>query len=203
MTPLAALVSTVALLGGGIHAVVTPAVATRDGQVRVAITGAPALSAQVRVVGGLASGGKWFNWVALRSNGAGSWWTILRAPGYYGVYPLELRTPGRRAVELDSVVEILPKGFFARLAFREPRQVAQWWTRAAPAGAVLGSVSTWGSGFYTHRDLRFNRLLAVRFRLLGDWPRMHLHTGAGRIFLSIARVRSDGAWRLLETVTTP
>jgi hypothetical protein len=202
MTPVAAFVSAVAL-ASGLHATVAPVNATRDGQVRIAVTGAPGAAAQVRVVGGIASGGRWFGWVALQAQGHGAWSTVLRAPGYLGVYPLELRLRGGSAVELDGTVRILPKGFFSRPVFEKAEQVAQWWTRIAPPGAVLQSVSTWGTGFYTHRDDRFNRLLSVHFRLLGAWRAAHLSAGPGHVFLSIARVRLDGGWRLLQVVSAP
>jgi hypothetical protein len=201
MQALAVVVSAVAI--GGLHASVTPIDAPRDGQVRVAVTGAPAAAAQVRVVGGLASGGRWFGWVALLPHGSGGWTTVLRAPGYLGVYPLELRPRGGRAAELDAVIRVLPRGFFAHPVFTRPEQVAEWWTRTAPPGAVLESVSTWHAGFYTHRDARFNRLLAVRYRLLGPWRQLHLPAGPGRIFLSVARVEESGGWRLLEAVPSP
>jgi hypothetical protein len=87
--------------------------------------------------------------------------------------------------------------------FTEPEQVAQWWARNAPSGAVLRSVSTWRTGFYTHRDDRFNRLLSVGYRLLGPWKQMRLPAGSGQIFLSVARLRESGGWRLLEAVRAP
>jgi hypothetical protein len=201
MPAFAALVSAVAL--AGLHAVVAPANATRDGQVRITVTGPPAPAAQVRVVGGLASGGRWFGWVALPPEGTGTWSTVLRAPGYLGVYPLAFRARGGTAVELDGSIRILPRGFFERPVFAQAEQVAQWWARNAPSGAVLKSVSTTQTGFYTHRDDRFNRLLSVRYRLLGPWKAMRLPAGFGHIFLSIARLREDGGWRLLEVVRAP
>ena len=202
MTPVAVFLSTVAL-ASGVHATVAPQNATRDGQVRIAITGAPGPAAQVQVLGGIASGGRWFGRVALLPGGPGSWSTVLRAPGYLGVYPLQLRVRGSRAVELDATIQILPKGFFSRPVFPQAEQVAEWWTRIAPPGAVLQSVSTWHTGFYTHRDDRYNRLLSVGFRLLGPWPAMHLPKGPGHIYLSIARLRADGDWRLLQVVRAP
>jgi hypothetical protein len=201
MSPLAALISAVSL--GGLHAAVMPVDATRDGQVRVVVTGAPAPAAQGRIVGGIASGGRWFGWVALQPAGPGRWTTVLRAPGYLGVYPIAFRARGGEAVEVEAAIRILPRGFFSRPVFTEPEQVAQWWARNAPSGAVLRSVSTWRTGFYTHRDDRFNRLLSVGYRLLGPWKQMRLPAGSGQIFLSVARLRESGGWRLLEAVRAP
>jgi hypothetical protein len=82
-------------------------------------------------------------------------------------------------------------------------QVAQWWTRIAPAGGTLIGVSTWHAGFYTHREADLNRLLRVRFTLERPWPQLHSKAGPQEIFLSIARLRSGGLWRLLETATAP
>jgi hypothetical protein len=186
------------LAGANVHATVAPSSATRDGQVRVAVTGISAPAVSVRLAGGIASGGKWFNWVALRPNGPGSWWTVLRAPGYLGVYPVEIRSGGVRQAT-DAVVEILPRGFVGKPGFDTPEHVAEWWTRISPAGATLARVSTWHTGFFTHRDPDLNRLLRVRFTLLRPWPQLHLKAGTQAIFLSVARLRPGGLWRLLET----
>lgn len=190
------------LASASVHATVAPSSATPDGQVRVAVTGVTAPAVSVRLGGGLASGGKWFNWVALRPNGAGSWWTVLRAPGYFGVYPVQIRAGGVLH-ETDAVVQILPQGFVNQPGFFTPEQVAEWWTRVAPPGASLTGVTTWRSGFFTHRDADLNRLLRVRFTLLRPWPQLHLKEGSRQIFLSVARLRSGGLWRLLETTTAP
>ena len=145
---------------------------------------------------------KWFNWVALRSSGAGAWSTVLRAPGYLGVYPVQIRAGGVLS-ETDAVVTILPRGFVNQPGFFTPEQVAEWWTRTAPSGATLIGVTTWHAGFFTHRDPDLNRLLRVRFSLLRPWPQLHLKPGSQQIFLSVARLRSGGLWRLLETTATP
>jgi hypothetical protein len=99
--------------------------------------------------------------------GEHSWWTILRAPGFYGVYPVRVRAGGVTR-ETDAVVSVLPRGFAAQPGFDEPQQVPEWWRRQAPAGAELTSVSTWGAGFFTHREPSLNRLLRVRFTLHCD-----------------------------------
>jgi hypothetical protein len=181
---------------------VDPVVAVRDGQVRVAVHGLPAAAASIKLHGGIASGGRWFNWVALRPAGGGSWWTVLRAPGFLGVYPVEVRAAGV-ARATNGTVAILPHGFYAEPAFAKPVQVAEWWTRIAPPGANLDGVTTWHSGFFTHRDAALNLLLRVRFTLLGDWPARHLRRGPHVLFFSIARLRTHGGWRLLETVAAP
>jgi hypothetical protein len=185
-----------------LHAGATPSVAARDGQVRISVSGLPAAAASAHLRGGIASGGRWFGWVALRDAGGGSWWTILRAPGYLGVYPIEVRSGGVLH-STDGVVQVLPRGFAAQPSFELPTQVAEWWTRIAPPGADLKGVATWHTGFFTHRDPALNLLLRVRFNLLGDWRRLHLKRGPGEIFLSIARLRPDGRWRLLEAVRAP
>ncbi len=190
------------LASAGLHATVLPSSAARDGQVRVAVTGIAAPTVSVRIGGGLASGGRWFNWVALRSSGAGAWWTVLRAPGYFGVYPVEVRAGGV-IHETDTVVNVLPHGFVNQPGFVTPEQVAEWWTRVAPAGATLTGVTTWRTGFFTHRDPDLNRLLRVHFTLLRPWQRLHLAPGSRQVFLSVARLRSGGLWRLLQTTRAP
>jgi hypothetical protein len=192
----------VLVAASALHAGVTPSAAERDGQVRIEVSGLEAGSASVHLQGGIASGGRWFGWVALRDAGGGSWWTVLRAPGFLGVYPVVVRAGGIRHAT-HAVVAVLPRRFTSQPVFQKPEQVAQWWTRIAPPGADLKSVTTWGQGFFTHRDPAMNRLLRVQFRLLGDWPRMHLRRGPGEIFLSIARLRPGGGWRLLEAVGAP
>ncbi len=79
----------------------------------------------------------------------------------------------------------------------------EWWRRQAPAGAELTSVSTWGAGFFTHRDPSLNRLLRVRFTLLGDWKARHLARGTYTRFFSVARTTVRGQWRLLQVVEAP
>jgi hypothetical protein len=202
MTFAPAVAAAALLATAGVHATVSPLPATPDGQVRVAIAGVTAPALSVRLRGGLASGGKWFGWVALQSSGPSSWSTVLRAPGYLGVYPVEIRTGGV-AQTTDAAVEILPRGFAGQPGFATPEQVVEWWTRISPAGAAVTSVTTWHTGFFTHRDPELNRLLAVRFTLLRPWPVLHLKPGPHRIFLSVARLHPDGIWRLLETTTAP
>ncbi len=202
MHALAALVSAAALASGGTHVAVQPAAAARDGMIRVAVTGVTAPAASVRIRGGLASRGRWFGWVPLIPTGPGSWRTVLRAPGFLGVYPVEVRAGGR-IVDSNTFVRILPRGFAARPGFAKPALVAEWWARLAPPGATIRSVATWRRGFFTHRDARLNRLLVVRYDLLGAWPQQDLRRGAGTIYLSIARLGYAAPWRLLETVRAP
>jgi hypothetical protein len=140
--------------------------------------------------------------VPLRDSGGGSWFTVLRAPGFLGVYPVVVRAGGATR-ETGAVVAVLPRKWTAQPAFEKPEQVAQWWTRQAPPGANLTSVSTWRSGFFTHRDPALNRLLRVRFTLLGDWRAMRLRKGPHELFFSVARLKPAGAWRLLETTEAP
>jgi hypothetical protein len=97
---------------------------------------------------------------------------VLRAPGYLGVYPVEIRARGVLH-ETDAVVEVIPHGFVNR------------------------------PGFFTHRDPDLNRLLRVRFTQLRPWPQLHLRAGSRQIFLSVARLRSGGLWRLLEATAAP
>ena len=185
-----------------IGATANPVVAAPDGQVRVSVYDLHAAAASVHLTGGIASGGKWFGWVPLRNAGGGSWSTVLRAPGYLGVYPVVVRAGGATQ-PTDEVVSVLPRGWAKQPGFDAPEQVAQWWTRQAPAGATLESVTTWPSGFFTHRDRSLNRLLRVRFALLGEWRGKHLRQGPHELFFSVARLRPDGQWRLLETITAP
>lgn len=199
----AAVLSAAALaVNGVVHAVLSPVSATRDGQVRVSISGVGGPAASVMIVGGLASGGRWFTWVALRPGGPGSWWTILRAPGYYGVYPLQVRADGR-VLPTDGLVQILPRGFAGRPPFPTPRLVAEWWARIVPPGATVLSVQTWHTGFFTHRDPAYNRLLLVTADLHGPWRPVHPRGGRISIFLSVARLTPTDGWRLLQTTTSP
>lgn len=195
--------SGVALLAAATLSVtVAPASPVRDGQTRISVQGLSASAASVHLEGGIASGGKWFGWVALRDAGSGSWWTVLRAPGYLGVYPIVVRAGGV-AHPAGAVVAVLPRGFTAQPVVPRPEQVPLWWTRQAPSGAKLLSVTTWRSGFFTHRDPALNRLLRVRFMLLGDWRAKHLARGTHTLYFSVARLKPDGQWRLLETVAAP
>jgi hypothetical protein len=197
------MVPAVAILASAvISAVASPVVAAPDGQVRVSVYGLHAPAVSVHLNGGIAGGGRWFGWVALQDAGGGTWSTILRAPGYRGVYPVVVRTGGVTK-PTDEVVSVLPRHWEKQPAFDTPEQVAQWWTRQAPSGASVERVTTWRSGFFTHRDPGLNRLLRVRFTLLGDWPAKRLGQGPHELFLSVARLRPGGRWRLLETASAP
>jgi hypothetical protein len=181
---------------------VSPAPAAPGGLVHVDVHGLAAPSALVVVHGGIARRGRWFRWVPLASRGTGRWTATLRTPGFLGVYPLRLRV-GHAVRPTNAVVRVLPHGFMRQPGFDTPQQVAQWWAWIAPPGVVLKSVSTWRAGFYTHRDPTLNRLLRVRFRLLGDWRTQHLRRGEHVLYLSVARLRPGAPWRLVETVAAP
>src|SRR4051794_12765597 len=98
---------------------VSPSVAARDGQVRVELRGVSAPAASIHLRGGIASGGRWFGWVALRDEGGGAWFTVLRAPGFLGVYPVVVRAGGP-ARETGVTVAVLPRGWAAQPAFAKP-----------------------------------------------------------------------------------
>ena len=68
---------------------------------------------------------------------------------------------------------------------------------------MLQAVTTWRAGYYTHRDPSLNRLLRVRLMLFGDWPAQRLRRGVHTLYLSVARLRLGGPWRLLEVVRAP
>jgi hypothetical protein len=196
------MIAAAVLAAASLTATVSPAVAQPDGLFRVGVDGACAPSALVVAHGGIASEGKMFGWVAMRSSGPCSWWTVLRAPGFLGVYPIDVRL-GAAAHDTGTVVSVLPKGFAAQPGFSRPEQVPEWWRRQAPAGADLLEVTTWHAGFFTHRDPTFNRLLRVRFRLLGDWKAKRLARGTYTRYFSVARLTRDGDWRLLQVVNAP
>jgi len=172
---------------------VTPITAPPDGQVRISVPDAPA-AALIHLQGGIAGGGKWFGWVPL-SGGA----TVLRAPGYLGVYPVVIRAGGV-VRPTGQIVTVLPSGFFRRPTFPTPANVAQWFARQSPSGATIQSITTWRSGFFTHRDPTYNRLLVMRYTLLGNWPELHLARGSHVAYFSIARLRPDGQWRDRKSV---
>ena len=191
----AAAIITALVLASGAQAAVSPVVGSRDGLLTVQLTHVQAPTVEVLVGGGLASGGRWFGWVPLVQTGPGSWRSVLRAPGFLGVYPLEVRT-GHRVVDAGPLVRILPRGYAAEPGFFTPGEVAEWWARSSPRFGRLAAVSTWQTGFFTHRDARFNRLLRVTVRLPSGGKTL-------TTFISIARVRADGPWRLLEAVPAP
>jgi hypothetical protein len=195
MTAVATLVTTLVLASGAQTAAVSPIVASRDGLLYVQLTRVAAPAVDVRVEGGLASGGRWFGWVALAQTGPSSWRSKLRAPGFLGVYPLQIRT-GRQIVDAGPLVRILPRGYAAQPGFFAPEDVAHWWAASDPRGGRLVSVATWHTGFFTHRDPRFNLLERVRVQPAGS-------SFTRTWFISIARVRANGPWRLLEAVQAP
>lgn len=170
-----------------------PQIPHRDGLVRAEIHGLDAPTAQIRLGGGLASGGHWFGWVPLQGGAGGRWSALLRAPGFLGVYPVQVRAGGH-VTETGQLVKILPPGFVREPAFFTPAEVADWWARRLPTTRVL-STSIWRTGFFTHRDARYNLLLETRVEIDPY--------GARTVYVSMARLRPNGAWRLLETTTAP
>jgi hypothetical protein len=194
MTAAATLIAAL-MLAPGAQATVSPVVGQRDGLVYVTVTDVRAPAVQVKIAGGVASLGKWFGWVPLVQTGPASWRSVLRAPGFLGVYPLQVRTPSK-TVEAGPVVRILPRGFDKQPAFFTPAEVADWWARTAAVQGKLVSATEWHSGFFTHRDPRFNRLVRATVELPG-------HPGTETMYVSVARLRADGPWRLLEAVPAP
>jgi hypothetical protein len=181
---------------------IVPAHPAPDGMLRVTVAGLDAPAADVVVHGGIASQGKLFGLVPLLSLGAGRWWTNLRAPGFPGVYPIRVRTHGVYE-ETGTVVAILPHGFASAVSGSSPGDVVQSFRLAAPDGATIDHMSTWRSGFYYHRDQRYNRLLRVRFTLLGTWPRYHLKAGTYLEWFDVVRTSEQSPWRLAGLVDVP
>ena len=182
---------------------VTPSHPTPNGLIRVTVTGLPAPAADVVVHDGIASGGKMFGLVPLRDEGGGSWTTELVAPGFLGVYPVRVRARGVYH-DTGAMVDVLPRDFAAEPGVNTPAEVVEWWRRQAPEGATVLSVREWDAGFFSHRDSRYNRLLRVRFTLLGPWPRYRLAAGTYTRWLSVARTSlAAGGWKLLQVVAAP
>ena len=192
----------VALAAVALQVSVTPSLAARDGQVRVTVHGLDAPAADVVIHGGIASGGKMFGLVPLRDLGNGSWFTVLRAPGFYGVYPIRIRARGVYR-ETDHVVAVLPRGFQSSLTGATPDDLVEKWREAAPNGVTIARHAIWRQGFYFHRDQRYNRLVRVEFTLLSDWPRYHLKEGTATKWFDLVRTSLTGKWHLVQVVDAP
>jgi hypothetical protein len=171
-------------------------------QVRVDVSGLHARSALVVLHGGIARRGRWFHWVPLRSLGAGRWTAVLQTPGLYGTYPVLVRVDGV-VRQTGQTVQVVPARFARRPGFETPQQVARWWAWISEAGVSITSMRTWAAGFYTHRDPTLNRLLQIRFKLLGDSSGLHLRHGGQTLYLSVGRAHVGEPWRLLEVVRSP
>jgi hypothetical protein len=185
-----------------LHIALSPATAARDGVFRVTVTGLPAPAAAVVVHGGVASKGKTFGLVPLRDAGHGSWWSLLRAPGLVGVYPIRVRTNGTYS-ETQTVLSVLPRGFAKQPAAASPAGVVEAWREASPGGVTIATESTWRQGFYYHRDQRYNRLLRVEYTLLQGWPRYGLRAGTDVRWFNVVRISQTAPWRLAELVRAP
>lgn len=179
---------------------VSPAQPARDGLVHVRVSGLKAPAADVVIHGGIASGGKMFGLVPLRDLGGGNWATVLRAPGFPGVYPVRVRAFGRYR-ETGTVVSILPRTLGP--AASSPLGVVEAFREASPGGATIQSAVTWKKGFYFHRDQRYNRLIRVQFVLLQAWPRYRLKAGTYVRWFDVVRTSAAGKWRLTGFVTAP
>lgn len=193
---------TAAVAAAVLQIAVSPVFATQDGQIRVSVHGLDAPAADVVVHGGIASQGKMFGLVPLVDRGHGSWFTILRAPGFYGVYPIRVRARGVYH-EANAVVAILPRRFRSSLAGATPDAVVEKWREAAPNGVTIAQQSIWRKGFYYHRDQRYNRLIRVKFTLLSDWPRYHLKQGTGIKWFDVVRTSPTAEWHLVQVVDAP
>jgi hypothetical protein len=192
-----------AVAAASIQAAVAPVAPTRDGLVRVTVSGLRAPAADVVIHGGIASGGKMFGLVPLRDLGNGSWWTELRAPGFLGVYPIRVRAQGVYH-DTGALVQVLPRSFAAEPGVNTPAQAVVWWRRQAPAGATVLSEQPWNAGFYFHRDQRYNRLVRVTFRLAGPWRAYHLAARTYTRWFNIARTSlAPGSWKLVQVVDAP
>ena len=185
-----------------IHAVVNPVLPAPDGLFRVSVTGVHAPAADVVVHGGIASGGKMFGLVPLRDRGGGTWFTVLRAPGFLGTYPIRVRYEGRYH-ETDALVSILPKNFDRLFSGATPEAVLLTWRVNSPGGATIASSTTWKQGFYYHRDQRYNRLLRVKFTLVRPWPRYHLQAGTFVKWFDLVRTSTTAKWHLVQVVDAP
>jgi hypothetical protein len=179
---------------------VSPARPARDGLVHVHVSGLNAPAADVVIHGGIASGGKMFGLVPLRDLGGGNWTTVLRAPGFSGVYPVRVRAFGRYR-ETGTVVSILPRSLGPSAS--TAAGVVEAFREASPGGATIQSAVTWKQGFYFHRDQRYNRLIRVEFVLLSDWPRYHLKAGTYLKWFDVVRTSLTAKWRLAGFVAAP
>jgi hypothetical protein len=181
---------------------VSPAQPTPNGLVQVRVDRLSAPAADVLISGGIASGGKMFGLVPLRDLGGGSWTTVLRAPGFYGVYPIEVRAEGVYH-DTGALVMVLPRRFGSSLAGATPDDVVEKWREAAPNGVTVARHTTWRQGFYYHRDQRYNDLVRVTYTLLSDWPRYHLKEGTATKWFDLVRTSLAGKWHLVQVVDAP
>jgi hypothetical protein len=179
---------------------VSPVHPAPDGLLHVHVSGLEAPAADVVIHGGIASGGKMFGLVPLRDLGGGNWATVLRAPGFPGVYPVRVRAFGRYR-ETGTVVAILPRSLGPAAA--TATGVVEAFREASPGGATIQSAVTWKKGFYFHRDQRYNRLIRVEFVLLQAWPRYHLKAGTYLRWFDVVRTSLTGQWRLAGFVAAP
>jgi hypothetical protein len=185
-----------------LHIALSPAHAAPDGLFRVDVSGLPAPAASVVVHGGIASRGKMFGLVPLRDLGHGSWTTVLRAPGFFGAYPVRVRARGVYH-EASAVVSVLPKGFASAPGGPTPRDVVERWRELSPGGVTIAGASIWKRGFYYHRDQRYNALLRVKFTLIEAWPRYHVAAGTFVRWFNVVRTSQTSSWRLAEIVAAP
>lgn len=181
---------------------VSPAVPAPDGLVRVSVSGLRAPAASVVIHGGVASEGKLFGLVPLRDAGHGRWWTILRAPGLEGVYPVRVRADGTYS-ETMTAVAVLPKDFAHAPSGATPAAALEAWRAASPGGLTLATVSTVRYGFYYHRDQRYNRLFRVEVTALQAWPRWGLEAGTSVRYVDVVRRSQLEPWRIAGFVPAP
>jgi hypothetical protein len=181
----------IALAAVFLQITIAPSVPAPDGQFKVTVTGLRAPAASVVVHGGVASRGRMFGLVPLRRSAPGSWWTVLRAPGFYGAYPIRVRAGGEYT-ESGTVLAVLPRGFNQAPSGLTTHEAIRAWAEAN--GATVSAMQTWRAGFYYHRDQRYNRLVRASYTSAGT-----SHVG----WFNLVRTAQFNRWRVAELVAAP
>jgi hypothetical protein len=132
--------------------------------------------------------------------GAAGWRGVLAVPVLVGVYPVVVLRGGRRYVRDEWLVRVLPSAAaVARRTFATPAAAARDWVAHLPAHQVLVATRSWRKTALDRRDRRLNAMLVVAYA-----PRGSRGADDRRgIFLTMARDRVGGRWRILQASIAP
>jgi hypothetical protein len=184
---------------GALRVELKPAVVRLREHATVAVSGIHTSSLEVLLDGATNRNGRALGWRKLRFIDGG-WRGTLPAPALRGIYPLVLRTRAGAHIFRSQrlVLRVLALGTRTRPSFDDPADVARWWVRTVPQGA-LAALRAWPRPAFDKRDVRLHRLFVVAYS--PRWhPRIDDRLG---MFVTAFRDGYRGRWRLLEATVQP
>lgn len=170
------------------------------GHIAVVVHGIPGTGpVWLHLAGGTNAKGEAHRWARLRSSPTG-WRGVVPVPVLVGVYPVVVRRDHRRYTRAAWIVRVFPRAAAATgRTFADPRAAAEAWVAHLPGSQVLVAERSWKATALDRRDRRLNAMLVIAYAPRGS-------TGQDNrrgIFLTLARDRVGGRWRVLQASVAP